>query len=68
MKIVIEKEIDSCQECPNWKRARMYTSDSWEEAYDWFCKRRNDKKIAGYVEWHDVKDIKIPDWCPCLTN
>jgi len=22
------------------------------------------RKIQGYVEWYDEKDIKIPEWCP----
>lgn len=44
----------------------MYTSDSFEMAFDWFCKKADNRKIQGYVEWHEEKKIKIPEWCPCL--
>jgi hypothetical protein len=60
----ITLEINSCKECPFLKVERMYTGDSWEEAYNWFCKKEDNKKIRGYVEWNDVDKIKIPDWCP----
>jgi len=50
--------------CPHFKEERMYTSDSWEMAFNWFCKKANNRKIQGYVEWHEEKKIKIPDWCP----
>jgi len=65
-KIVID--IKSCKECPFFKTTPYPTSDSWERAENWWCswfsqkKCEADKKIAGYVEWHD--DIKVPDWCP----
>jgi hypothetical protein len=64
----IEIEINSCQECPYFDKRRMYTSDSFEEAYDWFCKKADNKKIQGYVEWHEEEDIKIPEWCPCKVK
>lgn len=60
----IEIEIKSCKECPHFKQERYYTGDSWEEAYDWFCKKADNKKIQGYVEWHEESKIQIPDWCP----
>ena len=56
-------EITSCSSCPFFERRRMFTEDSWEEAYDWFCKKSNGKKIAGYVEWHEAPKIQVPDWC-----
>lgn len=55
-------EITSCKDCPHHKEKRIYTGDSWEQPYDWFCWKKEDKKIAGYVEWHDK--VPIPDWCP----
>ncbi len=57
-------EIKHCTDCPYFERRRMYTADSWEEAYDWFCKKENGKKIQGYVEWNEAADVKVPDWCP----
>ena len=63
-KIVLD--IESCKECNFFKAERMYTSDSWEEAYNWFCEKSGHKKIRGYVEWHEEKKIDIPDWCEIL--
>lgn len=60
----IKLEITSCKDCPKFIMERMYTSDSWEEAYNWFCNANEKKKIQGYVEWHEEKSVKIPDWCP----
>lgn len=65
-KKVATLELKHCSECPFLKQERYYTSDSWEHAYNWHCEKKNNKKIAGYVEWNDEKDIKIPDWCPLL--
>ena len=45
----------------------MYTSDSFEEPYNWFCSKEKYKVIQGYVEWHEEKNIKIPEWCPFKT-
>ena len=61
-KIVLE--IKTCKECPFFKSTPYRTEDSWERAENWHCKKSNDRKIAGYVEWHEEKSIKVPDWCP----
>lgn len=57
-------EMKRCVDCPFFERRRMWTEDSWEEAYDWFCKKAKGKKIAGYVEWYEAPKIEIPEWCP----
>ena len=64
----IEFDIKSCRECPFFESKRHYTADSWEIAFNWFCKKKNNKKIAGYVEWHEEKNIKIPKWCPIKSK
>lgn len=64
----IEIEIKTCADCPHFEKKRMFTADSWETAFDWFCKKAEGKKIQGYVEWNEAKDVKIPDWCPILVN
>lgn len=58
----IQLEIKSCEQCPFLHTQKVYTSDSWENGYLWTCKKKNDKQIAGFVEWNDK--IKVPDWCP----
>lgn len=59
-------EIKDCKGCPHLKEERHYTSDSFEMVFDWFCKKKRNKKIAGYVEFNDK--IEIPNWCPCKNN
>lgn len=57
----IKIEIKNCTQCPFFRRERIYTEDSWEEAYDWYCTKSEDKKISGYVERNDK--IPVPEWC-----
>ena len=65
--MVIMKEIrllvESCKQCPFFKEEPYPTEDSFENAVNWFCVKEN-KKIQGYVEWHEESKIKIPEWCP----
>lgn len=60
--------ITSCKDCPFVDIRKHYTGDVWEEAYDWFCKKAEGKKIEGYIEWREVDDVKIPKWCPLRTQ
>lgn len=60
----IEIEIKNCKGCPFLKTERYYNSDSWETAYNWFCSKKGNKKIEGYVEWHEEDKVEIPSWCP----
>lgn len=66
----VQIDIRNCRDCPFHRSQRHYTDDSFEMAYDWFCTKVNDpdtqqpKKVAGYVEWHEEKDVKVPEWCP----
>ena len=64
----IELEINSCKDCPFFERKRIYTDDSWEEGYDWLCKKHNNNKIASFVEWNEEKSVKVPEWCPILIE
>ena len=69
-KTTIQLEVTTCQDCPFLASKRHYTEDSFEMAFDWFCGKSveqndgNPRQIAGYVEWNDVDNIKIPEWCP----
>lgn len=64
----IKIKIKNCEQCPFLKKERHYTSDSFEHAFNWFCEKKKNKKIAGYIDWHEEKNVKIPDWCSCLVK
>lgn len=64
MKIALE--IESCRECPHLNENRVYTGDSFENVFEWFCKKKTGKKIAGYVETFDK--VEIPKWCPIIIK
>ena len=66
-------ELNNCMACPFVISERMWTSDSFEEAYDYFCGEKREratgmpKKIAGYIEWErEMPDV--PNWCPHLVK
>jgi hypothetical protein len=58
----IVMEIKNCLECPKCEPRRIYTSDSWEHAYDYYCKK-NGEQIAHYIEWPSEMP-PVPDNCP----
>lgn len=72
----IELNVDSCKECPFLETSPYPTDDSFERPEYWWCTHKDvkqdekneartfAKKIAGYVEWYDEKNIQIPEWCP----
>lgn len=53
-------EIESCKECPHFKTANQWSSDGWDSMEYWVCSKV-DKTIQKSVEWHEEKNIKIPD-------
>ena len=66
----IQLEINDCQDCPFCESQRHWTSDSWEHAYDYYCKKKEtgnkeypSRKIAGYIEWRSEMP-EVPHWCP----
>lgn len=62
MKDSVSIEITSCEECPNMKSERHYTSDSFEQVYEWKCAVNHMLHIT-YHEWNDGA-VPIPKWCP----
>jgi hypothetical protein len=62
-KVVIQTEITSCKQCPYFKEGYPYSLDGFDRGNDWECTKAK-KQISGFVEWHEVNKIKIPDWCP----
>lgn len=61
-------EIKSCKECPFFKEGPDQSTDGFDRGNDWFCKLSNNKKISGFVEWHEINKIPIPEWCPAKTK
>jgi len=68
MKKLYVVKVSSCLQCPNKVEGNHWSSDGWDRMVDWTCSAANGKKIAGAVEWHEEKKIKIPDWCPLETE
>ena len=65
----IKLELKNCRGCPHFESEKHYTADSWENAENWFCTHNDTKrKIAGYVEWTDEKNMTVPNWCPALVK
>jgi hypothetical protein len=58
----IKISIKDCSQCPHFEDEKVYTADSFEMPFDWYCEKAGHRKIAGYVEWHDK--VPIPEWCP----
>lgn len=56
--------ITHCKDCPFMKETNHWSSDGWDMMSDWVCEKAGGKKISLSVEWHDIKKIGIPDWCP----
>jgi hypothetical protein len=61
-------KITSCRKCPFFKEGPNETTDGWDRGNDWICTAKDNKIIRGFVEWHEVEKIEIPEWCPCLTE
>lgn len=68
-KVKIVLDLKTCKKCPNLdEREGQLSPDSFEAPnFDWYCKV-NGQKIRGYVEWHELRKIPVPDWCPCLET
>ena len=64
--IVATLIIKNCKECPFLKMERYYTEDSWETAFNWYCEKKENKMIAGYVNCtsNEEDSVEIPKWCP----
>lgn len=63
-KIEVKIPLTTCRKCPHFSEERMYTADSFEIPFNWFCNHGEKRKIRGYVEWHEEDKIEIPNWCP----
>lgn len=50
--------------CPFLKTER---TEGAGYAEDFYCIAKDNKKIAGYVEW-DADMPNVPDWCPFIEK
>ena len=65
--MLIQLEIKSCKQCPFFKTTNQWSSDGFDRMEDWMC-GKNDRIIQGAVEWHEEKDINVPEWCPIQSK
>ena len=78
----IQFELKDCQDCPFCVSNKYYTSDSWEHAEDYWCRKvpadnsadddyqrktKTHKLIAGYIEWRREMP-PVPTWCPIRVD
>ena len=61
-------EVESCKQCPHMITGNYWSSDGWDRMEDWMCKACDCKIIANSVEWHEEREIKIPEWRPKLIK
>lgn len=57
-------DVGRCDECPFHDTDRTRGAG---DAYDYFCKAKNGKKISGYIEYRDELP-PVPAWCPFYLN
>jgi len=62
-KTIKVRVLTSCQECDGFETERIYTADSFENCYKWFCNKKEGLVIDGYHDTFD-KDPGIPKECP----
>jgi hypothetical protein len=61
-KVEIKIEVTSCKQCPFFKITGVSSTDGFDRGEDWHC-QKSDKLIDSFVEWHEEKNIIIPNWC-----
>lgn len=68
--VTIKTQITSCKQCPFWKEGPRESTDGFDSGNDWICKheKTKDKVIEPFVEWHEVRKVQIPKWCPIRTK
>ena len=56
-----------CNTCKNCIKKRVYTADSFEMVFNWFCGAFVvNRIIEEYVETFDK--VKTPKWCPLMRH
>jgi hypothetical protein len=58
--------ITRCDKCLYCTSKRVYTGDSWEQVFDWFCTKDSNSVRIGQAEHPDYPPI--PSWCPLRSN
>lgn len=60
---IIQIPVKICSECPHFKITNRSTTDGFDHGEEWTCTKEN-KVIAGFVEWREKDQVEIPKWCP----
>lgn len=63
LEVIIQILVKICSECPFFKMGPYSTTDGFDVGNDWICTKEN-KLIAGFVEWREKDQVEIPKWCP----
>lgn len=58
--VIITIKVKTCRKCPFRNTEKM----PGRCAVDWFCSKKNGKRIAGYIEWPSEEPNNVPEWCP----
>jgi len=61
MKIIMEVNVQNCEQCPYHKSEKVYTADSFENVRKVYCSELK-KNIRNYLDWNET--ATIPDDCP----
>lgn len=62
-------DIKTCKSCPFFKEGPDESTDAFDRGNDWLCTAKKEVRIiAGFVEWHEVDKIPVPDWCPVKSK
>ena len=63
--VLINQEINYCDQCPYGETQKVYTLDSFDNIRKVYCKKL-EKDVHEYLDWNDKADI--PEECPFKTN
>ncbi len=66
--VEIKYSISSCLRCPFLVKGPFESTDGFDRGQNWYCGKSDNKKIVGFVEWHEEKKIEIPQWCVFVVN
>jgi len=63
--IRLDLDITECEKCPKSSTNKVYTSDSWDDIREVFCKELN-RNVYSYLDWNEKSTI--PKECPLVIK